>query len=99
MLRQTLVDESEVRVDEFQNAAILLHHRFEEQLCLLDHRRSQFSTSARAFGSFSIRRTCASRWPFLRSSPFSATWSNSSSGMLVHRKYDKRVASSKSFTG
>ena len=41
-----------------------------------------------------MRRTCADSTPGLRSVPASAARRSGASGMLAHRKYDSRVASS-----
>ena len=45
-----------------------------------------------------MRRTCASSTPGARSRPAIARFSSSSSGMLLHRKNDSRLASSSSVT-
>ena len=54
--------------------------------------------SASARGSAIIRRTCASSTPGARSRPAIARFSSSSSGMLLQRKNDSRLASSSSVT-
>ncbi len=51
------------------------------------------STSARDFGSFSMRRTCVSSTAGSRSVPWAAQRKSSSSGMLAQRKYESREAS------
>ena len=52
------------------------------------------STSAPAFSSFSMRRTCAASTRGWRRVPSSAHRRSSASGMLAQRKYDSRAASS-----
>ena len=37
VIGEPVVQEGEFRVDEVQNAAVLAHHRFEEQLCFALH--------------------------------------------------------------
>ena len=59
---------------------------------------AKFSARARAFGSRSIRRTCRARLFPCRRVPRAAWANSSSSGVLLHRKYDSRVASSKSLS-
>ena len=63
----------------------------------VSHWPAKFCTNAADFGSASIRLTCASR--FFRSPPFAANANSSSSGMLLQRKYESRLASSYSLTG
>ena len=58
--------------------------------------RRNWSTSASAFGSASMRRTCCFSTAGVCSVPCAATRSSSSSGMLLHRKNDSRDASSRS---
>ena len=61
------------------------------------HWLKKFCTSAvRARGSASMRRTCRSNTFASRSFPRIARSSSSSSGMLLHRKNDRRDASSTS---
>ena len=62
------------------------------------HWAEKLSTSARDRGSLSIRLTCASSTVRSRNRPFSARPSNSSSGMLLHRKNDSRDARSMSLS-
>jgi len=57
---------------------------------------AKLSTSALLLGSAIIRRTCASSVSGLCSSSRCARANNSSSGILLHRKYDIREANSKS---
>ena len=60
------------------------------------HWPAKFSTSALAFGSASMRRTCWASVAGSCSLPRSARSSSSSSGMLLQRKNDSRDASSRS---
>ena len=62
------------------------------------HWPAKFSTSASAFGSASMRRTCASSTAGWRRRPAAARSSSASSGMLLQRKNDSRDASSMSLT-
>ena len=59
------------------------------------HCPAKFCTSASDFGSFSIRRTCASSTAGSVSRPSSASAISSASGWLLQRKYDRREASSR----
>ncbi len=60
------------------------------------HWPAKLLTSACDFGSASMRRTCCSSTAGDFSLPWLATFSSSSSGMLLQRKNDKRDASSRS---
>ena len=60
------------------------------------HWPAKFETIAVARGSASIRFTCRSSTAGWRSSPRRAASTSSSSGMLLHRKNDRREASSMS---
>ena len=71
-------------------------------LCTLrscSHWPAKFATRAWAFGSASIRRTCCSSTSGSCSVPASAASSRASSGMLLHRKNERRDASSMPLIG
>ena len=62
----------------------------------LSHWPAKLLTSCCDRGSLSIRLTCCSRTAFSCSLFWLASFNSSSSGMLLHRKNDRREASSRS---
>ena len=81
-------------VVEVREQQQIRHHALTPDCAAAATGPAKFATSASARGSAIIRRTCASSTPGSRSCPAIARSSNSSSGMLVHRKNDSRDASS-----
>ncbi len=72
---------------------------FASRLRSCSHWPVKFSTSASARSSSSMRCACAASTLGSRSRPAAARSSSFSSGMLLHRKKDRREASSTSLTG
>ena len=108
MLRSSLITEAKKSSDSFCIASrrgsskagnMVESGLTADRLRSWSHWPAKFSTSPWALGSLSIRDTCLVSVSGVCSVFSAASLISSSSGMVLHRKYERREAISKSLSG